>query len=154
MRLLFLLSLVVAPGAYAASGCNDLSGTPIHFGVDWQTQIKPIINETLGGRCTSCHNNGDMAGGLDLSDTNIDAIYKIVGSRVQPGDPIGSMLFIKVNCAVPDQGAQMPFGGNPLSIPQLELIYDWIEQGAYGEDPFDPINRDFIFRDSAESIRR
>ena len=152
MRIAFALILLPL-GAFAASGCDDLRGTPIHFAVDWQTQVKPIFNETLGGRCTSCHNAGDMSGGLDLTDENIDAIYKIVGNQVLPGDPLVSRIFLKVDCSQPDQGQQMPFGQLPLSIAQRELIYDWIAQGAQGEDPFDPIYRDFLFKDGAESDR-
>jgi hypothetical protein len=50
------------------SGCTDLRGRPINFGVEWQTQVKPIVNELFPtGRCTSCHNPGQNDGGLDLT---------------------------------------------------------------------------------------
>lgn len=153
MRVLVLAFLCCAPAAFAASGCDDLAGGPVTFNVDWQTQIKPIVNELYGGRCTSCHNSGDFSGGLDLTDYNIDAIYKIVGNQVTPGDPWNSRLFLKVDCTVPDQGVQMPKGETPLPANQRALIYDWIMQGAYGEDPLDPIYRDFIFKDGGESQR-
>jgi hypothetical protein len=152
------IGLVASAGAAAqqSSGCDDLSGRPIHFGVDWQAEVKPIINELTSpdGRCTSCHNAGDAAGGLDLSDTGGDAIYKIVDSYyVQPGAPRSSLLFLKVNCAQPPSGARMPPTGSPLSLQQQELIHDWIAQGALGEPAQDPIFRAFVFRDGAESQR-
>lgn len=145
--------LGAADAARAASGCDDLSGAPINFGVDWQAEVKPILNEMLGGRCTSCHNSGSPAGGLDLSDDGVDAIYKIVNVQVEPGDPLGSVLFVKINCAVPDFGSRMPLAGVPLTFAEQGLIFDWIAQGALGEDPEDPIFRDYLFGDGAESLR-
>lgn len=138
-----------------AQECDDLSGRPIIFGVNWQTDVKPIINEILSptGRCTSCHNAGSPAGGLDLSDTLFDAIYKIVNSYVIPGEPAQSLLFLKINCDQPPVGERMPIGGT-LSIEEQELFFDWIAQGATGEPPEEPIFRDFIYRDSLESLRR
>jgi hypothetical protein len=156
-RSILVVLLILPAAAFAASGCDDLRGTPIHFNVDWQTQVKPIFNELISptGRCTSCHNSGEPSGGMDISDDfGIDAIYKIVGNQVQPGDPLGSRLFLKVDCTQPDQGAQMPKDQAPLTIAERELIYDWIDQGARGEDPFDPIYRDFLFKDGAESDRQ
>jgi hypothetical protein len=151
--------LLIAPGVQAGIDCDDLSGTAIHPNVDWQTDIKPMINEliSIDGRCTSCHNHTTPAAGLDLTDEGSDAIYKIVTGYATPGDPVGSRLFSKLNCANPvDGGSQMPLGNDPLTILQREKFYDWIEQGALGEDPESidgPIFRDFIFRGSMESLR-
>lgn len=153
-----LLLLLGASSTRAATGCDNLSGTPINFNVSWQLDIKPMFNELISptGRCTSCHTGMSGAAGLDLSDVNIDAIYKIVGGVVVPGNPLGSVLFGKVNCSQPDGGSQMPLAGNPMTIAERKLIYDWIEQGAYGEDPESidgAIFRDFMFRDGSESTR-
>lgn len=154
-----LALLVAAPALHAGENCEDLSGTAIRPNVNWQTDIKPMINELISieGRCTSCHNHTDPAAGLDLTDEGIDAIYRIVTGYATPGDPVGSRLFSKINCANPvGGGLQMPLGGGLYSIDQREKFYDWIEQGAYGEDPESidgPIFRDFIFRGSMESIR-
>jgi hypothetical protein len=135
-----------------ATGCDDLRGLPINFQVDWQADIKPIFNELLGGRCTSCHNDGSPQGGLNLTDVPVDAIYNIVPGIARPGDVASSFLFEKVNCDMPTVGLRMPRGGAPLSFEEQALIYDWIAQGAPGE-PKDPIFRDFMFRDGAESLR-
>ncbi|MCK7594765.1 hypothetical protein [Pseudomarimonas salicorniae] len=159
------VALLAAPAARAAwpAGCEDLSGEPINFNVDWQTDIKPIINESISaeGRCTSCHNMGQMDGNLDLTDQGIDAVHKIVGIYVLPGDPQGSVLFQKVNCdSPPSGGTRMPasapgFAGVPLSFAQQALIYDWIAQGAPGKDPNEASEppKDFLFRDGVESLR-
>ena len=155
-----ILCGVAVPNANAALGgadCDDLSGAPINFDVDWQSQIKPILNELFPtGRCTSCHNAGQLDGGLDLTDEGIDAIYKLVpAGYAVPGKPFDSVLFDKINCSDPGWGGnRMPFGQNPLTLEQQGLIYDWIAQGALGDvDGEAPIPRDFIFHDGVESLR-
>ena len=151
--------LLFAPLAFAQQGinCDNLRGLPINFQVDWQTQVKPIVNELLGGRCTSCHNEGSASGGLNMTDVPVDAIYQMVNFVVLPGDVPNSILFDKVNCQFPGFGGlrmPAPEGNTPLTFAQQALIYDWIEQGALGEDVKDlPIFRDFIFRDGDESQR-
>ncbi len=141
------------PGA----GCDNLSNLPITFDVNWQSQIKPIINEMFfSGRCTSCHNPGQFDGNLDLTDLGIDAIYKLVpAGYVIPGRPFASPIFDKVNCNQPGYGGlRMPFLQNPLSIEQQGLIFDWIAQGALGDvEGEQAIPRDFVYRDGMEGLR-
>lgn len=153
------LLIVGTPSAAldGSAGCTDLRGLPINFEVDWQLDIKPIINEMfVTGRCTSCHNPGQFDGNLDLTDSGIDAVYKIVPGYAVPGDPRASILFDKINCNQPGHGGQrMPFGQSALSITQQGLIHDWIEQGALGGvDTEAPIPRTPVFRDGLESLRR
>ncbi|MEM9304677.1 MAG: c-type cytochrome domain-containing protein, partial [Pseudomonadota bacterium] len=112
LALALVAGLAAAGAAAGGGGCDDLGGTPIVFGVDWSTDIKPLFNELVSpeGRCTSCHNAGQPAGGLDLSDTGFDAIYKLVNLYVIPGEPEASVLFTKINCAMPPTGQRMPLG--------------------------------------------
>lgn len=150
--------LPVRAGApIAGEACDPVKGLPINFNVDWQTDIKPLVNEFLfeTGRCTSCHNPGQLDGNLDLTDIGIDAIYKLVPAYVTPGDPASSRLFDKLNCQLPGSGGlRMPFFQNPLSIEEQGLVYDWIQQGAKGEPETEaPLAREGIFRDSLESLR-
>lgn len=150
-------ALMAAANAHAiegATGCTDLRGLPINFAVDWQTDVKPIINEMFAtGRCTSCHN---AQASLDLTDAGIDAIYKILPAYAVPGDPKQSVLFDKVNCQQPGHGGQrMPFGQAALGIAEQGLIHDWIEQGALGDVEGEAeIPRLPVFRDGIESLRR
>ncbi|MGQ0800074.1 MAG: hypothetical protein ACT4NL_08195 [Pseudomarimonas sp.] len=154
---------VVGSGSAAAqtfppgAGCDDLGGLPITFDVNWQTQVKPIINEMfVSGRCTSCHNPGQFDGDLDLTDLGIDAIYKLLpAGYVIPGRPFASPLFDKINCNQPGFGGlRMPFLQNPLSIEQQGLIFDWIAQGALGDVKGEQtIPRDFVYRDGLEGLR-
>lgn len=154
-RLSATLALALVACSGSAVACDDLRGTPIVFAVDWQRDIKPIINEQFEtGRCTSCHNSGQLDGGLDLTDDGIDAIYKLVPTYVEPGAPERSLLFHKINCDQPPFGARMPFEQDALTLDQQGLIHDWIRQGALGEpDNEPPIPRVFVFRDGVEALR-
>jgi hypothetical protein len=51
-------------------------------------------------------------------------------NRVQPGDPNNSFLIIKLMGPSLPQGSRMPFGKPPLTAEQIQLIRDWITQGA------------------------
>lgn len=147
-----LIAAALWPGpARAASGCDDLRGRAIIPKVSWQDEVKPLLNTSLGGRCTGCHR--PMGVQPDLTDTGVDAIRKLVPFYVTPFDPAGSRLFVKVNCADPDGGGRMPLGSTPFTLAEQELIYDWIAQGAYGEIGL-PFTRVRVFADSLESIRR
>jgi len=151
--LLLLAAILIAPVPAFAGGlafCDDLRGMPVNLAVDWQTEVKPILNTSMGGRCTGCHSGAQFP---DMTDNGVDAIYKLVNTYAIPGAPLVSGLFDKVNCDPPALGQRMPLGGAPLSLQQQALIYDWIEQGARGEDPAQPIPRTFLFRDGMESLR-
>lgn len=50
--------------------------------------------------------------------------------RVAPGDPTKSFLIVKLTGPPLGEGAQMPSGQLPLSAAQIQLIRDWITQGA------------------------
>jgi hypothetical protein len=153
VHLCFAPALWIACSASVHAGsfeCDNLRGGTINIAVDWEKEIKPILRTDLGGRCTGCHMGSRFP---DLTDTGVDAIYKLVNFYALPGRPLDSGLFDKVNCATPALGDRMPLDGMPLTLDQQALIYDWIEQGALGEDPGMPIQRSFAFRDGMESLR-
>jgi len=160
IRKLWLISFLLAPTAvFAASGCENLSGTPITDGVLWPQVYTAMTNES---NCTqSCHLGSFPAGGLDLSDASFSVYFLVTQASLQnplqllvdPGNPRESLLLQKLNCDAPDVGSRMPPGGRaPLSL--QKLVYDWIEQGAYGEGVEDPISRDFIYKNGLELLRQ
>ncbi len=143
----------------AAAGCDDLKGRPINIGVRWDDVWQALEQ---GANCTqNCHLGSLPSADLDLG-SRLFSIYFTVGQassqadvlRVDPGNPAGSLLFQKISCSKPAVGRPMPAPFGHLPIPVQELMYDWIEQGAYGEPGEDPIPRDFVYRDSLESLRR
>lgn len=155
--ILTITLLCVAPLGHSAIGCLPLPGT-VTPNVRWPQVWQALTDQS---NCTqNCHIGQDASAGLDLSNLT-NSIYFLVSQQssqssltlVNAGNARNSLFLQKVNCTTPGVGAQMPPGGN-MPVALQALIYDWIEQGAYGEDPNDPATRDFIFKDGAESQRR
>lgn len=161
LRALLLGMLLLLPGfAWAYAACDDLSGLPINFKVRWADVWHALNDEAP---CTqNCHLGSDPAADLNLGALNL-SVYFLVHQpssqnqamlRVEPGNPGRSLFFQKVSCTQPKIGGPMPPPNGHLSLALQGIIYDWIEQGAYGEPAEDPIPRDYVFRDSLESLRR
>jgi hypothetical protein len=87
--------------------------------IDYQTQIQLIFNEN----CTNCHGS---SGGLALG--NYDQLMSggNSGDLVIPGEYQNSILWQRI-----DSGEMPPAGD--ISNDQLELIENWIVQGALEE---------------------
>ena len=98
----------------------------IYGQVDYQTQVQTIFNEN----CTSCHiNGGGYFGGLDLSTyENLMSGNSNNGPVVTAGDGANSYIIQKLQGTA--FGAQMPDGSDPLPSDQINLIAQWIDEGA------------------------
>jgi len=117
-----------------------------------------VFAKVIGPNCTSsyCHFNGIgfRFGALDMS-TRVSAYWNLVdqpltgptcalmGTRVVPFQPEASVMYLKVSKEMPPCGSQMPadttefltkgssvFSGKALSQDQLQLIFNWIAEGA------------------------
>jgi len=106
--------------------------------VSFRDEIIPQILLPAGVGCLQCHAPdaptplGFEVSGLDLSSyasaarggANSD------GTAIIPGQPCQSIMFQKVS-AGPPFGGRMPLSGPPfLSQQQLDLVHDWIAEGA------------------------
>lgn len=125
--------------------------------VDGNVGTSPAVNVTVGPPaatltqvqadvftplCSGCHNGSQPANGPLPGSQNLTAgqtFLNIVGvasreqsnlMRVNPGAPDNSYLVRKVEGAAGITGAQMPFGGPPLSQAQIDEIRSWIASGA------------------------
>jgi uncharacterized membrane protein len=98
---------------------------PVAAGVDFKTQIAPIIKES----CLKCHGPKKVKGKVKL-DTKEDAFKK----GLKPGKPDDSTFFTLLLSADPDE--RMPSEADPLPKEKIELIRKWIEQGAPWPDGF------------------
>jgi hypothetical protein len=99
-------------------------------------------NEGFCGRCVLCHykdtpNEPDLSDpfgprGLIFGTVPIEASYRSGINRVQPGDPENSLLIHKIRAEAPssDYGPQMPYSFDPLSRTQVDLVRQWIAEGA------------------------
>ncbi len=139
----------VPPGTYTArvacTDANQLTGVGVSASfavsgppqqVSYATQIQPIWNASCNS--VMCHDATIPAGGLDLTATRSHA--QLVGvtsadcpatKRVAPGDPDASYLMHKLQGSGPCYvGSRMPKGAAALTADKLQLVRDWIFNGA------------------------
>ena len=95
---------------------------PVTAQVDYDSQIQPIFNS----KCTQCHGNSV---GLNLSSYDNIMMGSNNGDVVIPYNHSSSELWIRVN------SGQMPPGNNDLTGDQVNLIAQWINEGALPEAP-------------------
>ena len=116
-----------------ADGLGEVVGTAEVNGQSVQDRIFTPYCATIG-----CHVGIGAPVGLDLS--NGQAFAQTVGVpsvevsqyfRIDPFNPGDSYVFMKVTNDPRILGDQMPAGGRPpLSSQNLQLLENWIEQGA------------------------
>ena len=104
-----------------------LSVFTLVFAVDYESEIQPIFNNN----CGNCH-LGNSSGGLNLSSWENLMDGGLSGDEVVPYDHASSELWIRVN------SGQMPPGNNDLTDEQIDLIAQWIDEGALEELDCDP----------------
>ena len=137
--------------AALALGCSSSSSSPPNsFTEVYAKVIQPTCSNDY------CHFNGVTIrySALDMS-SKVIAYWNLVdqplvgpscalmGRRVVPFQPDASFMYQKVSKTMPPCGSQMPaeplelltkgsavFSGNPLSQDQLQLIFNWIAEGA------------------------
>jgi hypothetical protein len=110
------------------------------FGVEEElNQANGVCRPGQGtcARCVYCHYEG-TPNPPNLSDpfgpegiVNVTAISRADMKRVQPGDPEASLLIQKIRGNSEEYGARMPYSFSPLSPPQVELVRQWIADGAH-----------------------
>ena len=96
------------------------------------THVQPVLTAS----CVGCHSGGSPSAGLDLSSgTTFGATVSVASTQVpalflvSPNNPDTSYLVDKIE-GTQTVGAQMPFGGAPLSPTNMQLLRKWIEAGA------------------------
>ena len=91
--------------------------------VDFGRDIKPFLKE----RCYACHGAVKQKAGLRL-DTVAALKRGGDGGPAVDAEPAGSLIIERVTAA--DATLRMPPEGLPLTAPQIELLTEWIRQGA------------------------
>jgi len=136
-------------------GCSALES---RSGPPPPNSFTEIYAKVIAPTCSSnfCHYNGVgiRYSALDMS-SQVYAYWSLVGQpcmgpscsemgiRVVPGHPEASVMYLKVSETMPPCGSQMPadpvaltamgiskFAGQALASDQLELIRNWILDGA------------------------
>jgi Ca2+-binding RTX toxin-like protein len=106
----------------------DAVGTPVNYAA----QIQPIFTDN----CTRCHSGSSPPQGLRLDSTNSYSNLVNVASnevpslkRVKPGDDSNSYLVQKIE-GTAAVGGRMPLGGSRIPQEEIDLIRQWISEGA------------------------
>jgi len=134
--------------AFAAAACanggstlgvqqiiNPTPGAPVSFATD----VQPIFTNSC--IFSGCHNSNDRAQGLVLQAGS--SFSALLGSQglglrstedqnfflVDPSHSAISYLILKLE-GTQTSGSQMPLSMPPLSSPTIQVIKDWIDQGA------------------------
>ena len=104
---------------------NDGSGDPVSY----SKQIQPIFNTSCSG--PGCHAGSGQHGVVLTSYDEVMDSYGLVYDSpiVIPGNASISPITDKVGPS-PIFGERMPLGQPPLSNEEIQLLRDWIEQGA------------------------
>jgi ankyrin repeat protein len=94
--------------------------------VDFRRDVQPILKQF----CIECHGPSQQMHGFRL-DRRSDAFRGGTNTMIKPGNSAGSRLYLKL---ISNQfGPQMPLN-EPLNQEHIQLIKDWIDQGAQWPD--------------------
>jgi hypothetical protein len=118
-----------------AFGTLLVAATSAAAEVSFGNDVVPLLT----AHCVACHMTGQEAGEIALHPkAAYDALVGVASretalKRVEPGDPEKSYLYLKLTDAhlpVGGSGEPMPMGNYPLPAEQIELVRQWIVEGA------------------------
>lgn len=89
-------------------------------GVSFANDVQPILNS----RCASCHGLERTSGDFDLTTYDLLMAGGEEGLAVLPGDAASSPLVTL------SESGNMPKNGPKLTPDQLQVMKDWVNQGA------------------------
>lgn len=93
--------------------------------VDYNTQVKPILNE----HCIACHGGVKQNGGFSLLTRDQALANTDAGSTaIIPGSVKGSEFIKRIT--TDDLEERMPFEKEPLSDEEIDILKKWVRQGA------------------------
>jgi hypothetical protein len=144
MRKQFYTTLLLVGCAAGCAGNGDglnQNGIPIMEGTTGTGPITPdlqsIEDNVFTPICSKCHIGASAPEGLQLDAAH--AYNALVGVpsvevpsflRVDPSNPDGSYMVLKIEGAPGIEGAQMPLGETPLPQATIDAIRQWITNGA------------------------
>lgn len=112
--------LFIAFSSQLAIGQTVVSQGP-ETTVDFEREIAPIFRE----RCLRCHRPGNAKS--DMSLATIDRLRE--NDYIIDGDADSSYL-VELITSIDGEPPEMPHEGDPLTVQQVDLIRQWIDQGS------------------------
>jgi hypothetical protein len=93
--------------------------------IDFNTQVKPLLNQ----KCIVCHGGVKRLGDFSLLFRQ-DALANNKSGKpaIIPGDPDGSEMMKHITSNDPEE--RMPYKQAPLSKNEINLLSQWIKEGA------------------------
>lgn len=137
-RLVIFLCLLVSACTAGSGDGLDASGRPIGETPDPNDEptLSNIQARVFTPICIQCHVGASAPQGLRLDSVNsFDDLVGVPSQevsslfRVSPSDPDNSYLVQKIE-GTASVGGQMPLGGPPLPAEDIQLIRQWITNGA------------------------
>ncbi|HEY5101200.1 MAG TPA: Ig-like domain-containing protein [Steroidobacteraceae bacterium] len=140
-RRLALLGLLASAGCAGNGQGLDQNGRPVGSdggsGAALTADLQSIQDNIFTPICTRCHIGASAPEGLRLDAADsFDLLVGISSAeepnvlRVAPGDPDNSYLIRKLEGSSGIVGVQMPFGGPYLPQATIDVIRQWITNGA------------------------
>lgn len=139
LSLLGAVALALAGCAGSGNGL-DSNGRPLGSGGGGggvlTDNFQSIQDNVFTPICSVCHAGGAAPKGLRLDAANSYAMIVGVPSvedsgllRIKPGDPDNSYLIQKIEGHA-SVGGQMPLGGPPLPTATIDVMREWVTNGA------------------------
>lgn len=115
----------LAVASLALAGCGKADDPAVSYAKD----IQPILDQY----CSSCHTA--EGAGVEASGFRTDSYAAVMtgtrfGPMIEPGDPLSSSLYRLVSGREIDPSIRMPHGDAKMPDAEVQLIEDWIRQGA------------------------
>jgi mono/diheme cytochrome c family protein len=104
---------------------SGVPALPASAAVDYAAQIQPIF----AARCAGCHGSEKQSGKLRLDSADEIGKFHEFGKLLVASKPEESELFVRITLPADDK-KRMPKGGDPLKPEEIELIKQWIAEGA------------------------
>jgi ankyrin repeat protein len=119
--------------------CGGISPAQVSGRIDFRRDVQPLFRQ----HCIGCHGPARQMNGFRLDQRRYVMPNRVGanGAAVAPGNSAKSLLYLKLTGS--QNGPRMPPDG-PLGPEKIELIKNWIDQGAEwpdgvsGETPLSP----------------
>lgn len=125
-KIQYIVLLALLSGAGIFFWTRDAEAQrPAERSIDFSREIRPILSDN----CFTCHGPDEKQRRARLRlDTREGAFEK--AGLIVAGDPASSRLYQRISAADPARRMPPPDSGHSLTAAQIELIGEWIRQGA------------------------